>query len=362
MRLSAAEAAELGEQIAGLARANLPLAPGLRALGDEMGTGGLVSVLDALGDKLSGNRLRRMLGALADDLEQGASLDDALAARGRNFPRHLRGLIAAGRRTGRLGLVLGRFAGYFRIGAEIRRGLWLNLARPLAALAFACGLLVFILTFVVVLGFDEVFRDFGIAMPLASRALAGLSTGLRTSGPWLLDALAAAGVVAGVVLLAIGPAGRRGVLGRLPLLGPVWRWASLAEFCHLLGLLLESELPLAEAVPMAAEGVPDARLQAAVWHVTIDLDEGSGLAAAIARRPIFPEGLAPILAWAEQHQSLAGALHMLGEMFEARARAQASLATTVLRVLAVLVILGSILLVVFGVVAPIIDMIHKLAG
>jgi general secretion pathway protein F len=142
----------------------------------------------------------------------------------------------------------------------------------------------------------------------------------------------------------------------------VWRWTSLAEFCHLLGLLLESELPLAEAVPMAGEGVPDATLQAEVRLVAIELEEGSSLAAAIARRPIFPEGVAPIFVWAEQHQSLAEALHMLGEMFEARARAQASLATTVLRVVAVLVILGSLFLVVFGVVAPIIDMIQKLSG
>ena len=40
--------------------------------------------------------------------------------------------------------------------------------------------------------------------------------------------------------------------------GAVWRSTSLAEFCHLLALLLESRLPLPEALRLTGEGVEDA--------------------------------------------------------------------------------------------------------
>ena len=53
---------------------------------------------------------------------------------------------------------------------------------------------------------------------------------------------------------------------------------------------------------------------------------------------------------------------MMAEMFEGRARAQASFASTVCSVLTVLAILSGIAAVVFGVLAPMITLIQKLSG
>jgi type II secretory pathway component PulF len=344
-RLSAQDTALLSAQIAGLTGAGLPLASGLRALGAELPRGGL----------------RRMLDAMARSLARGASLDEAIAAQGRALPPHLRGLVLAGQRTGRMGEVLGRFAGYAQIGADVRRQLWLSLVYPIVSILFATVLLTFVLLFIVS-GFERIFVDFGIGLPLLSLILIQVSNGLWRSGPALAGVLGGLLAIGGLALLVIGPAARRSVISRIPLVGPVWRWTSLAEFCHLLGLLLESAIPLAEAVPMAGEGVVDADVRAAARALTHDLSRGEPLATAIARRPLFRAGLGPIIAWAEQHRTLAEALHMLGEMFEARARAQASFASTVFTVLTVLMILVSLLAVIAGVFVPLIQTIQKLSG
>ena len=105
VRLSTQDTALLSAQIAGLTGAGLPLASGLQALGAELPRG----------------RLRRMLDALARSLTRGASLDEAIAAQGTALPAHLGGLVVAGQRTGRTGEVLGRFAGYTQIGADVER-------------------------------------------------------------------------------------------------------------------------------------------------------------------------------------------------------------------------------------------------
>ena len=314
----------LSAQIAGLTGAGLPLASGLQALGAELPRG----------------RLRRMLDAMARSLTRGASLDEAIAAQGAALPAHLGGLVVAGQRTGRTGEVLGRFAGYTQIGADVRRQLWLSLVYPIVSIVFATTLLLFVLLFIVS-GFEQIFVDFGIALPALSLILIQMSKGLWQSGPALAEVLAGLVAIGTLAMLVIGPAARRSVISRIPLVGPVWRWTSLAEFCHLLGMLLESSVPLAEAVPMAGEGVVDADVRAAARALTRDLDRGEPLASAVARQSLFRAGLGPIIAWAEQHRSLAEALHMLGEMFEARARAQASFASTVFTVMTVLMILGS---------------------
>lgn len=344
-RLTACDAAQLGEQVAGLARAGLPMASGLKALGAELPAG----------------RLRLMIDALARTLEGGASLDEAFEAQRHRLPAYLRGLVRAGERTGRTGEILGRFAGYASIGADARRLLWLNLAYPVIALSMALAVLLFILTYIVG-GFEQIFKDFGIALPTMSWVLIELSGQLRNSAWILLEGLAALGAIAFATMLAVGPAARRSVAGHIPLLGPVWRWTSLAEFFHLLGLLLESELALIEAIPMAGEGVPDRGIQQVAGALTRDLAGGDSLSAAVGRRSFFPDGLGQIVAWAEQHQSLPGALHMLAEMYEVRARAQAVLASTVFSVLTVLSILAGIVAVIAGVLAPMLTTIRSLSA
>jgi type II secretory pathway component PulF len=344
-RLSGQDAALLSEQIAGLTRMGLPLAAGLEALGAELPRSGL----------------QRTLAVLARKLTQGATLDQAVAATGDAVPAHLRGLVLAGQRTGRMGEVLGRFAGYARIGVEVRRQLLLSLAYPAVSILFATLLLLCVLL-IIVGGFERIFLDFGLDLPIVTWLLIQLSRGLRQEGLPILEVLAVTGVIAGLALTAIGPAARRSVLSRLPLLGPVWKWTSLAEFCHLLGLLLESEVPLTEAVPMAGAGVVDANLRAVARSLASDLERGEPLAAAIGRRRYFPEGLGGIVGWAQNHQGLGEALHMLGEMFEARARSQATFASTVLTVLTVILIVLGIGLVVVGLFIPLYTLIEKLSG
>jgi type II secretory pathway component PulF len=344
-RLSAEEAAQLGAQLSGLAKAGLPLPSGLMALAGELPAG----------------RLRRSIEQLSRTLEGGTSLERAIDHQGRAFPTHLAGLVRAGERTGKTGDVLGRFAGFSYIGVEVRRQLWLSLAYPFLSLVFACLLITFILAFLVH-DFDAIFRDFGIPLPGFSRLLIRMSNAIRYSWSWLstgVIAIASLGIVASFVS---GPAWRRGVAKRIPLSGPVWHSTSLAEFCHLLGLLLESEVPLVEAVALAGDGVVDRDAHAAGRALRRDLERGDTLTASMARRSFFPGGVVSIVAWAEQNRCLPRALGMLGAMFEARARTQAQFASTVCSVLTMLAILLCVAAILVGVFGPLIQLIRSLSG
>lgn len=343
--MSGDELARLTEEIGGLSRAGLPMPSGMLALAEELPRG----------------KLRDVLNRLAVALESGMPLDAALKAQGNRLPAHLRGLVAAAARTGKLGEVLGRFAGYANVGIDLRRSLWLRLLSPIFSLVFASLIFLFVCV-VLVNGFSKIFADFGMALPTVTRlALAVASAVARVWWPLLqgLLFLSALVLVAALVLRADV---RRGMAWAIPLFGPVWHFCDLAEFAHLLGLLLESEVPLPEALTMAGQGVCNNVIAASTRTAAREVAEGQSLAETLGRRTLFPPGFARILAWAENHRSLPEALHMAGEMFEARARTQARFVSAVCSTLAVLSILGGVVTIFLAVLVPMISLIHKLSG
>src|SRR5262249_22151350 len=146
-----------------------------------------------------------------------------------------------------------------------------------------------------------------------------------------------------------------------PIVGPVWRSTSLAEFCHLLALLLESDLPLPEALRLTGEGVQNADFDRSCQVVASQVESGAPLAQAMSHRPLFPRGLPHLLRWAEGQRSLPDVLHIAGSMFEARARSQSSFVGWFLTVLCLFPVL-SIVLLVPALFLPLITLISRLSG
>jgi type II secretory pathway component PulF len=176
------------------------------------------------------------------------------------------------------------------------------------------------------------------------------------------------GIVAAVILclwlagrLFLPRAQRRSIAGRLPLLGAVWRSLSVAEFCHLLALLVEGRLPLAEALRLTGQGVEDASIDNDCRVMAGRIESGESLSRAMAERSRFPVGLPRLLRWAENQKSIPEVLHMAGSIFEARARAQSTFVGIVLNFLCVLMVL-CMALIIPALFMPLMYLISKLAG
>jgi general secretion pathway protein F len=343
-RLTGAEAAELSRQISGLTGAGLPLASGLIALGAELPRG----------------RLRQSMNDLAHTLESGVPLEQAVEAKHDQIPPHLRGLVIAGVRSGELGAILSRFTRYTAVGAELKRALWISLAYPALTVAFATGLFVLVCT-VLVGQFEAVYKDFNIPLPSLTIALLFLARAINSI---YIPLAVIGGLVVASWLLAhtfLSPAVRRSVATRLPLFGTVWRSTSLAEFCHLLALLVESRLPLPEAIRLTGEGVQDADIDRACALVARQVEGGRSLSLAMENRRPFPSGLARLLRWAESQRTLPEVLHLAGGMYEARARSHSTFVGAVLNVLCMMLVL-SMLVVVPALFSPLITLISRLSG
>jgi type II secretory pathway component PulF len=344
-RLSAHETARLTEQIASLTRAGRPLGPGLMALAKELPHG----------------RFRFSLIALASALEKGKSLDEAMTEQNDRIPPHLRGLVLGGIRSGRLGDVLGRFSGYVSIGTELGRKLWLSLAYPIMSIFAAVALFIFV-NAVVVAQFEKIFRDFGVPLPKVTIAMLMFSHALRDGWEGFVFLAGLAVVLWVGFRLFLSASTRRSLACRVPVVGTVWKYTSWAEFCHLLALLLETDLPLPEALRLTGEGVRNSDLDQACKLMASDVERGQTLAESMQLHSQLPAGLPRLLKWSADQGAVAEILHVAGEMFEARARGQASFAGTVMAVLAVVLVLWGIFTVVGGLMLPMITLISKLSG
>lgn len=322
----------------------------------------MASGLRALAEETPGRALAYVLRSMADQIDAGASLEDAMRSQGNRLPVHMQALVLAGVRTGELGQVLEQHVKYFNMVAELKRKLWVSLAYP-GLLLLVVGLLMAVISFFVVSGFKKIFMDFGIALPFVTRATITVAD-LVMEGWWLSPiVLTAAVFVVWLLLGGIFGAGlRRRFAYRIPFVGPVLRWSSLARFCHLLGLLLESELPLPSALQLAGEGARDPEIADACRSINLDTQAGLSLSNALTLRRRFPAELAQIIGWGEGIQTLPEAMYMAGEMFEGRAKLHVTFVATAATPAAFILLIFGVGLTVIALFAPMMKLITELSG
>ncbi len=339
------ETLELSARMGGLARAGLPMGSGLAAMAEELPRG----------------RLRSAMQSLAHAMDSGRTVSEAIEHEANRIPPHLRGLVSAGVRSGRLGEVLDGFSRYATTGTELRRRLALGLAYPAASLLTTTLIFTFV-GLAVVPQFEAIFKDFGI--PLPGVTILVLEVARRTVDIWRTILFLVIATMATVVIARVflPTAILRGLAGHLPVVGGVWRWTGLADFCHWLALLIEQGLPMPEALRLAGQASQDSRVQGGADRLAAEVEEGRSLGDAVADGEALPARLARLIRWGEKRGGLPEILHMAGEMFAARAAAHSSFASAALSVACFILVIIGVSLVILGLMLPMITLISRLSG
>jgi type II secretory pathway component PulF len=339
-QLSLSDAVDLSALISGLASSGLPLDAGLKAAALEMPK----------------STLARTLLAVSRRLAEGAPLDQAVASQGNRFPPHVRGLVFAGLRSGRLATVLEEFVSLEHRAAELHRQIALTLAYPAILISLLCGIFTFFAV-AVFPSLSKILDDFDIMYSMPTQ----IAVGFSDAGMYAL--LGNMAVIFGVWLLmwlSSDLPELRSMLKSFPLLGPIARWAALSRFVRLLALLLESRLPLAESLRMAGEGSRDAELSIASRKAAGAIEDGRSLDESLALHSAFPRSLGPIVVWGHRAAALPEALRMASEMFDGRLQSQLGLLRTAVPALTFLIVLWGIFFLIAAVLFPMIGLIEKL--
>lgn len=338
----------LNDEIAGMAKAGLPLDQGLSALAREMGSG----------------RLKSVTSQLAADLRSGLTLPQALERQSGRVPPYYAALLAAGIRSGRIGDVLGTLTLYARSLNDFRGILVNALLYPFVVFILGLGLLIFVGNYVLPT-YDEILRSFKMHLPWISEVVLWVGRhALFVIG--LPVVLVTVGFVIERFWLQRTPQGRRlwaSMIYALPIVGTLVRSARLAAFTELLGILVEQGIPLPEALQLAAAASSDPLLAEGARRVEINISQGMPLGEALRVQHLMPRLVTWMVGFGEKQGTLPLALRQVAQMFRRKAELRATVLRTLLPPFLVIVLSALLVLVfVFGLMAPFFDLLDGLSG
>ena len=294
----------LNEQLMAITRSGLPIAPSLKALGQD----------------ISNRRLKPVLEDIHLQLESGSSLDAAFSRHPESFPPIYRSMLRAGERTGNLSGVLSHLCAYSARMVEVKNGVQEAIAYPILVIMATCAVLGFLMVKVVPT-FAEIFQEFGAVLPALTQLVVDISSVFVEHGPAFLVWTGAA-----MIVLALGFKWLRRIESggytldwiklHIPLFGKLFRAASMARFSQSLGLLLASNVPVMESMDLAGAAAGNAVLREAVRHAARKIEGGDSMSSAFESTGGFSHSFCWMLATAEDRGEVDGALLNLADSFE----------------------------------------------
>ncbi len=326
--------------------------------------GAQVRIEDAIrivAEQLTGARDTSLLLDLRGAIIDGRSFADALDTMPAGFDEYFRASVRAGESAGKLAQVLEHLATHIEDRARNRQTLQLALIYPALLALVSLGVIVALLTFVVP-DIVRVFTARGAELPGLTRALIAVSDWMQRWG--ITAAIAITLTLAALVALLRVPEIRLTWdtwLTQAPLFRHLVLRLNAAQFSGTLATLVQSGVPLADALQAAAGTVPNRFIRSRVAEITRNVQDGAALSKSVQAAQVFPPMLVAMIASGEAGGTL-------GDSLDRAARDQAaSLKATVTTIVAlvepaVLLIMGGIvMLLVMSILMPIVGL-NALAG
>lgn len=269
----------------------------------------------ALHDQERPGELRQVLGRVRERLAEGAGLSRALADEPGVFGENYVAMVAAGEASGALDTVLERLAQFLEDQESLRNTVTTALAYPLLMTLVGGGVMGFLLTFVVP-RIVTVFAESKASLPFITVALITVSRFLQQWW-WAL-----------LLLLILLVAGFRRLLAeekwqfkrdrlllRIPHIGGLLQRLALARSSRVLGLLLNSGVPMARAIDIAGAVTANRVFQADLHQAREEVVQGKSLATSLGASPLFPPLLVHMVAVGERSGQLEAMLVKAGTAF-----------------------------------------------
>jgi type II secretory pathway component PulF len=333
-----AEHQSLRRQIQQVLQRGKPLAPALVAYAQELPPG----------------RQRRRLRAIAKQLAQGDV--DGMS---RQMDKDLIPLLSLSASTGDPSLILNGIVNESRKSDAVRRRFASALAYPGLLLVIVLAVLSFF-TWLIVPTFREIFSDFGVELPGATRMVLGFHDSVRNShGLFLL--IPACCLAAAFVLLVMGPTNsvRDRVLQWLPLLGPSAKLSAQSKFSRYMADLVQAQVPLADALRISGRNTGSSLLRKEANELARLFESGSTNLAEFPLRNI-PYTVLHACQSNAKPEAAAEVLRELSRMFEEQTNNRLSLAGNIFEPLLILGLGFGVGLHVVALMLPLVNLIQNL--
>src|SRR3989344_5695588 len=261
----------------------------------------LVQCLEILSNQQQNQLFKTTLTEVKKSVEGGSTFADALRKHPKIFDDLYVNLVAAGEVGGILDTILNRLAGFMEKAEKLKGKIKGALMYPLVICIIASIVVAVLLLYVVPI-FQNMFADFGSALP-APTLFAGIITGVGVGFRQFYHTARGRVIVDDIVL-------------RLPVFGDLIRKTAVARFTRTMATMMSSGVPILEALEIVAKTAGNKTIESAIMKTRTALSQGKTLADPLAETKVFPSMVVQMIAVGESTGALDAMLSKIADFYE----------------------------------------------
>jgi len=276
----------------------------------------IIQCLEILYSQQENKTFKGMLKNIKESVEGGQTLAEAL----RKYPKHFDDLyvnmVAAGEAGGILDTILRRLSAYMEKAAKLKARVKGAMVYPVITIIVAVLVVMVILVFVIPV-FQEMFADFGSALPVPTQIVVNMSEFTKDKILYLIIGL--------VIFIFAFRRYYRTNKGRItidalalkfPVIGMLLRKVAVAKFTRTMGTMLSSGVAILESLDIVAKTAGNKIIERSIYNVRTGIAEGRTMADPLAESGVFPPMVCQMIAVGESTGALDAMLVKIADFYD----------------------------------------------
>jgi type IV pilus assembly protein PilC len=264
----------------------------------------LLRALNILVEQSENPTLREMIEEIKNSVQGGASFSEAIAKYPDTFNKLYVSMVKAGEVGGVLEVVLDRLAEFAEKDAALMTKVKGAMVYPAIMVLVAVTVIIILMAFVIP-QFTELFGSMGATLPMPTQVLISISDVIK--GFWWALFGGMAGIYFGAQAwfkTELGERWRDGMMLKLPIFGELTRKMITARFTRTLGTLIQSGVPILQALSIVKDTTGNVVVGTAMDSVSAAVTEGEPIANPLHRLGVFAPMVTNMIAVGEETGAL----------------------------------------------------------
>jgi len=316
----------------------------------------LVQCLEILAAQQQDKGFQKIIEAVRGDVEQGATLQAAMAKHPKAFNDLYVNMVGAGEAGGILDVILQRLSIYIEKAVKLTSKVKGAMTYPIVVITLAAAVVTIIMLKVIPV-FSSMYEGMGASLPFPTLVCIGISNALLHYF-WIIGIFVAA-IFIGFKQYYKTTGGRLtmdSIFLKIPVLGDILRKTAVARFCRTLGTLTSSGVPILEGMDITARTSGNMVIQNAILKCKDAVEQGRNIATPLAETKVFPPMVVQMVGVGEATGALDAMLNKVADFYEDEVDNAVGALTALMEPMIIAVLGGVIGFIVVAMYMPIFNM------
>ncbi|HOK39961.1 MAG TPA: type II secretion system F family protein [bacterium] len=317
----------------------------------------LLRCLNILNEQIQNQKLKAIVNQISQDVQGGASFSDALAKHP-IFNKLYINMVKAGEVGGVLEGIMNRLAVFGEKSLELKMKIKGAMTYPIIMMTVAVTVVSFLLV-AVLPTFVNMFKEMKVQLPAPTLFVIGLSDFLVSF--WWLLIIIVVGVIIGIKQYRKSPEGlykTDKIKLKIPVFGQLGLKSATAQLTRTLGTLLQSGVPILQALQIVRETVPNEVIARVLDDVSESIAAGNTMSEPLAKAKIFDVMVPHMIAVGEETGAVDQMLIKIADQYDVIVDEMVAALSSMLEPFLIIFMGGAVGLIVMALFLPMFELIN----